>query len=265
MSLFKLCNSEGSITQNNFFNELLDKQQLTDVTLACDDGFQIRVHRTIIAASSLFFREVIMASNNPNPFIYLRGVNQETLQSLLSFIYVGETTVTSENMDNLVQVGHDLKIVGLAEMEESEKTKGTPNPRKEQKIKNRIKKENSKTIVKETKARIKKDIDLHSNLSDQIVNETQQDFDTDRDQSELAAEIEKRLSSRKDEHDKIIYFCTVCGKDNGRKHEVKLHIETHLEGFRHKCPFCRVSKTTRNALRQHTNLFCKFNPKANSR
>ena len=64
--------SDCSIEQTKFYNELFEKQELTDVILACDDGFQIGVHRTIISASSLFFREVIMNSNNTNSFIYLK-------------------------------------------------------------------------------------------------------------------------------------------------------------------------------------------------
>ena len=116
----KLAYSDCSNEQTKFYNELFEKQELTDVTLACDDGFQIKAHRTIISASSLFFREVIMSSNNTNPFIYLKGVNQESLQSLLEFIYAGETVVNTENVDDLVAIGSELKILGIMEMEVKE-------------------------------------------------------------------------------------------------------------------------------------------------
>ena len=117
MSSLKLAYSDRSIEQTKFYNELFEKQELTDVTLACDDGFQIKVHRTTISASSLFFREVIMNSDNTNPFIYLKGVNQESLQSLLEFIYAGETVVKTENVDDLVAIGNELKILGIMELE----------------------------------------------------------------------------------------------------------------------------------------------------
>ena len=117
MSSLKLSNAEGLNTQTKFYNELLEEQKLTDVTLACDDGFQIEVHKTIVSASSMFLREVVMNSNNPKPFIYLRGVKQEILQSLLNFIYVGETVVKTETVDDLVAIGHELKIIGIMEME----------------------------------------------------------------------------------------------------------------------------------------------------
>ena len=117
MSSLKLSNAEGLNTQTKFYNELLEEQKLTDVTLACDDGFQIEVHKTIVSASSMFLREVVMNSNNPKPFIYLRGVKQEILLSLLNFIYVGETVVKTETVDDLVAIGHELKIIGIMEME----------------------------------------------------------------------------------------------------------------------------------------------------
>ena len=117
MSSLKLAYSDRSNEQTKFYNELFEKQELTDVTLACDDGFLIKAHRTIISASSLFFREAIMNSNNTNPFFYLKGVNQESLQSLLEFIYEGETVVKIEKVDDLVAKGNELKILGIMEME----------------------------------------------------------------------------------------------------------------------------------------------------
>ena len=58
-----------------------------------------------------------MNSNNTNPFIYLKGVNQKSLESLIEFIYAGETVVKTENVDDLVAIGNELKILGIMEME----------------------------------------------------------------------------------------------------------------------------------------------------
>ena len=57
MSSLKLAYSDCSNEQTKFYNELFEKQELTDVTLACDDGFQIKAHRTIISASNLMKRK----------------------------------------------------------------------------------------------------------------------------------------------------------------------------------------------------------------
>ena len=109
-----LSNSDFVQTQANYYSDLLKNQELTDVTLACD-GYQIGVHKTVISASSLFFRDVIKNSKHQNLFIFLKGVSKETLDSILQFVYIGETTVQSENLERLVEVGNELKVIGLME------------------------------------------------------------------------------------------------------------------------------------------------------
>ena len=109
-----LSNSEFVQTQADFYSDLLKNQELTDVTLACD-GYQIGVHKTVISASSLFFRDVIKNSKHQKLFIFLKGVSKETLDTILQFVYIGEATVQSENLERLVEVGNELKVIGLME------------------------------------------------------------------------------------------------------------------------------------------------------
>ena len=111
-----LSNTDYLQNQASFYSDLLESQELTDVTLACD-GYQVGAHRTVISASSLFFRDVIKNSKHQNPFIYLKGLSKETLESMLQFIYAGEATVLSENLEKLVEVGNELQIIGLMEIE----------------------------------------------------------------------------------------------------------------------------------------------------
>ena len=109
-----ISNSDYVETQARFYSDLLKNQELTDVTLACD-GYQIGVHRTVISASSLFFRDVIKNLKHQNIFIFLKGVDKETLDSMLQFIYAGEATVPSESLERMVEVGNELKVIGLME------------------------------------------------------------------------------------------------------------------------------------------------------
>ena len=114
-----LTNSGYLENQTRYYYELLESQDLSDVTLACD-GYEVGAHKTIVSASSLFFREVIRKSKHPNPYIYLKGVNKETLEAILKFIYNGEVTARSSNLENLVDVANELQIEGL--MVENSKT-----------------------------------------------------------------------------------------------------------------------------------------------
>ena len=184
MTSLKLCNAEGSIAQTKFHNALLAEQKLTDVTLACDDGFKIGVHKTIISASSLFFREVIMASNNPNPFIYLRGVKEEILLCLLNFIYIGETTVKTENVDDLVIIGNELKITGIMEMEVQDGTSRLEETEKSDKL------ETPLNLTKEMKCE-------------------QDSYDAGIQSSNLALEVGKTVPEKKESKPRQLKSCSV--------------------------------------------------------
>ena len=72
----QLTNSDFLKNQAKYYNDLLESQELSDITLACD-GYQVGAHKTILSASSEFFREVIRKSKHVNPYIYLKGVKKK--------------------------------------------------------------------------------------------------------------------------------------------------------------------------------------------
>ena len=240
-----LSNSEYIQNQVKFYSDLLESQELTDVTLACD-GFQVGVHRTVISASSLFFRDVIKNSKHQNPFIYLKCVSKGTLESMLQFIYAGEATVQSENLERLVEIGNELRVIGLMEDEVHD----NENMENNQSI-NKPKNEKTVQITKVSEQNT--DIMEHQNVKKEEKKAIKQEKDIKRaeENSELEAEISKRLTKRKDEQNRTLYRCLVCDKEGNKKEKMRHHVETHLEGFSHKCNFCDVVKKTRGSLAFH--------------
>ena len=240
-----LSNSEFIQTQAKFYSELLKNQELTDVTLACD-GYQIGVHRTVISASSLFFRDVIKNSKHPNLFIFLKGVNKETLDSMLQFIYAGEATVQSDNLERLVEVGNELKVIGLMEEDvyneflkkEQRKTKGG--------------KEQVKNVCQEKQENTEND---EVRKKDKKVSSKQEDLKTEgfevENSDNLTNEINKRFMTSKDDNDRTLHTCLVCNKEGRKKGKMRAHVEIHLEGFSHKCKYCDVVKKTTASLKLH--------------
>ena len=61
----KLCLQWNEFHDNvkNAFVDLRDSTDFVDVTLACEDGRQIEAHKVIIAASSPFFRKILIRSS----------------------------------------------------------------------------------------------------------------------------------------------------------------------------------------------------------
>jgi len=91
--------------------------EFSDVTLACEDGQQIRAHKVILSASSTFFRDLLSTNDHPQPLL-LRGLKGSDLINVVDFIYHGEVEVEKENLYDFLAIGEKLKLKGLAKTPE---------------------------------------------------------------------------------------------------------------------------------------------------
>ena len=91
------------------FRNLLETQEFSDVTLVSDDQHQYKVHKFILSECSTVFKNIL--SGNPlNTSIYLRGIHHEEIESILQFIYLGETTFDYDRMKLFLNVAKELAI-----------------------------------------------------------------------------------------------------------------------------------------------------------
>ena len=95
-------------------HRMMKSEDLTDVTLVCDDKTRIKVHKVVLSACSTVFKSIIDELPETNSVIYLRGVKEEELKNILEFMYTGEVMIIQERMDLFLQVARDLKIVEIA-------------------------------------------------------------------------------------------------------------------------------------------------------
>ena len=84
---------------NSVFGMLRNDQNFADVTLACEDGTQIKAHKVVLASFSPFFMEMLKKNTHPHPLIYMRGLKAENLVSMVDFLYYGEANVNQESID----------------------------------------------------------------------------------------------------------------------------------------------------------------------
>ena len=99
----------------NTFRELWTDQNFANVTLATEDGHQIRAHKVILSSCSQFFRILLIKNPHQNPLIYLKGINHAELEMVLKFIYLGECHVSYEELHQFLATGMDLQVIGLME------------------------------------------------------------------------------------------------------------------------------------------------------
>ena len=111
----KLCLNWKNFQQNisSAFRELRSDNDFSDVTLACEDGFQVSAHKVILASSSPFFMNILKMNKNPHPFIYMRGMKSEDLVAIVDFLYFGEAELEEDNLDAFLALAEELKVTGL--------------------------------------------------------------------------------------------------------------------------------------------------------
>ena len=101
---FNLSLTDFSSSAGEAFKKLLFDTSLADVTLVCDDDKQITAHKVILGSFSQFFQNILLKNPHQHPLIYLSGVTYTQLQSLLSFIYRGETQVEKNDLKDFMNI-----------------------------------------------------------------------------------------------------------------------------------------------------------------
>ena len=141
---------------------------------------------------------------------------------MLQFIYAGEATVPSESLERLVEVGNELKVIGL--MEEDVSNEFAKNIQVGQKLSNE-KKLHATNQSKESKEKIEDDKmgKQKACYSSKFENPTTEGVKVEDDTEKLTNEINKRMLTRKDENDRLVHMCTVCDKEGSKKDKMRKH------------------------------------------
>ena len=95
------------------FKNLIDDKDFLDVTLACDDGSSVKAHKVILSSASSVLRTILIQNPHQHPLLYLKGIRQKNLQSILKFIYQGEVEIAQEELNGFIEAAVELNIKGL--------------------------------------------------------------------------------------------------------------------------------------------------------
>ena len=101
----------------SMMKELMMNEDFSDVTLVTEDKKQIKANIYILTACSPVFKDILKKDKNSSPIIYLRGIQYTELESIMQFIYLGETTFHEELMDEFLSVAKSLEIKELCNAE----------------------------------------------------------------------------------------------------------------------------------------------------
>ena len=232
----KLCLKWNDFQENlsSAFGGFRNDQDFADVTLACEDGTQIKTHKVILALSSPLFMEILKKNKHPHSMIYMRGLKTDALVAMVDFLYYGEANVNQESLDLFLGLAEELKLRGL--------TGSSTTLNSEEELEN--KPSNSEKNNKEKKLFVKTTPDnpKRSNLSNSNVNTEPSSVALVRVEShELVEQIKSMMTMTENkvkvgEREQKAYSCNICGKE-GHGANIKTHIESnHIESsITHSC------------------------------
>jgi len=204
---------------NDFYSNALklfevfrNEEYLHDVTLVCDDQYQVTAHKLALSSSSEYFKNIFKNSRISNPFLCLDGVSSSDLNNILDYIYNGEVQIYQEHLDRFLTVAERFKLKGLnggekEELEESNIPSSDYAPSTIDKI--------EKVILEQPKTLIP-------------LNNQMEPIDTSEIDQKLFENMEKNSEDG-------TYSCKICRTTNPNKTRMKFHVETHMEGLTFPC------------------------------
>ena len=97
------------------FSVLRNCSDFQDVTLVSDDHQKLSAHRIILSTCSEYFREVLRGNEEQKPILCLENVSFKDLESILDYIYHGETQVEQKYVQRFLKLAQRFKLEGLQE------------------------------------------------------------------------------------------------------------------------------------------------------
>ena len=256
----KLCLQWNDFQENvkAAFGSLRRDVDFTDVTLACEDGYQVEAHRVILTTSSPFFQSLLKRNKHAqsHPIIFMRGMKSEDLDAIIDFLYFGEANVHQESLDSFLAVAEELKLKGLTgQQSDKEETDSNSVTADAKEFKNAAKKmakrisDHNITTKDETA-----DLETYTPQINVVALPATSVFSAE------LQELEERVVSMMEKSEKVVtlgkskrkvFICKVCGKE-GQDTDIKRHIESfHLEGVSIPCNLCDKACRSRKGLIEH--------------
>ena len=275
--------SSGKMSRN-----LLNDQNFSDVTLACGGGKQFQVHKVIISACSSFFQNILLKNPHPHPLIYLNGLDGDCLESVIQFMYLGQTEVKHEDLDHFIKVAKDLQVSGLNHDVLSKETQIISQEKLAEQLD-----EVSQGFLENSKfhqqmedvshgfledSSFHKDDDAESKIEckPNVVVDVSRGFLEDSNSPRYSDEVieinpiypqmidntacESRPKNlltfhRDTKHQGQMYSCEKCERQFTQKKNLKVHFESQHEGKVYPCNLCDAKYSAPTNLSRHKNKF----------
>ena len=92
----------------------------SDITLVCDDLVPFRALKLFICSQSSVLKKVVTFFPENNALLFLKGINSKDINNLLTYLYVGQVIVSSDDLKPLKNLAHSFNIKANFEINDEE-------------------------------------------------------------------------------------------------------------------------------------------------
>ena len=267
------------------FQDLYEEDRLTDVTLVCEDQTQFKAHKIVLSACSPVFKKIIDNNPSQHPLIYLMGIQNHEMESILQFMYLGEGKFYYERMGEFLKVAKDLEVKGISNIseksheeedvietnaivdEEVEVKSEGQGQNVERNLCNQISTDYNSIECPEcpevfaTKTYLMTHLksvhegfsfeDADDNNMVEIKNEEEDVIEKTAMNEGTAEDYEQKETSENRTRKSIKYACNQCDYQNFQKSNLTKHIQVKHKGIRYPCMHCDHQATSNDSLQKH--------------
>ena len=259
---YNFSRSDFPLHCKTLLERVLSETEFQDVTLVSDDQQFIKAHKIILGTSSEYFRNILTLQTHQEPFIVLKGIRKDILESIVSFMYLGETSLPQHRVDSFVEAANFLKIKGLIEDQENERKEGTDQGENDDD--NTPNEDNNDDEKQKSRETLNEDEDTNDSIDFQelllakqnepIEINLEDEEETIRCGPTVVMEddnVDVELVDVEDPDPEVeTHFCDKCDFESSKPEEYAGHMRTeHVNDI--SCKECHFSAQDRQSLKEH--------------
>ena len=230
---------------NRAINALQKDTDFSDVTLISDDKIKFSAHKILLSSCSKMFKTILKSNTHSgNSLLFLGGVSSMNLGFILDYIYQGEVNLYQEHLDGFLENAKKLEIEGLLGGD-NEDDRG--KYKKDEEI--LFEPFAAEPTIEQPFMKMDANGARIPRRQYKVVKTDVENFDV---RSMTSEEIEGK---RKElyEKDNGVWRCLACDYTSAsiRSSQVRLHVETHLDGLCFTCDICKKDFRSRHMFYQH--------------
>jgi len=238
--IFSLSWGEFSSNISETFKDIRKSEELTDVTLACEDG-ELSAHKLILYGGSDFFRSVLIKVKHKHPLIYIKGVKLKYLEAIVDFMYHGEVSVPQDDLNTLLEAAKDLKVRGLSENKQKRKSEESDDS-SQNNLKTKLSEDKTdldeeyfdngddyQDIDNYIEPELLKNIEVNNTKHNEgKTNSIKSEADPLPGNEDVEGKVSEFMERLREQDGLSKWMCKICKKSHGDKSKIRKHVKSHL-------------------------------------